>query len=78
MLGKHRARVSFLGDLIALAEADAAGHLDRFLGAFDGLTAATVDALTAVGDARSTGPERAGSQRTSTAPRCAGRPRSTS
>jgi ATP-dependent helicase YprA (DUF1998 family) len=36
---------SFLGDLVALAEQDPAAHLDRFLGAFDGLTYATEEAL---------------------------------
>lgn len=36
---------SFLGDLIAYAEAGAAAHLDRFLGTFDNLSQAAVEAL---------------------------------
>lgn len=37
---------TFLGDLIALAEDEAPGHLARFLGAFDGLGKEVVTALT--------------------------------
>ena len=36
---------SFLADLVALAETDPADHLDRFLGAFDGLSAVSAQAL---------------------------------
>ena len=37
---------TFLGDLIAFAEADAQGHLDRFLSTFDDLAITAVSALT--------------------------------
>jgi hypothetical protein len=36
---------SFLGELIRFAEEDAAGHLGRFLGSFDGLAAGSVERL---------------------------------
>ncbi len=38
---------SFLGDLIEFAEAGADGHLDRFLGSFDGLAATSVGSVRA-------------------------------
>jgi len=36
---------SFLGELIRFAEDGASGHLDRFLGGFDGLAASSVESL---------------------------------
>jgi ATP-dependent helicase YprA (DUF1998 family) len=36
---------TFLGELIRFAEDNAAGHLDRFLGSFDGLAGAAVESL---------------------------------
>lgn len=43
-LGSAESR-SFLGELIRFAEEDAAGHLGRFLGSFDGLAAGSVEHL---------------------------------